>query len=90
MAATKPDILLEVTGSHSLANVAIGSQFSTQNKSNVWVILQENSSRPSPNNNSGIFITDLRSSEPSKMITSGSLEIWAKSEEIATLYVQTI
>lgn len=96
--STKTDIEIvgyEWRSINILSDVSIGTEMIIQNKSQHWCLLVESDTKPllSESLTRGVVITDLSSSEPSKIIRNGSQEIWAITKEpgrTAILSVQVI
>lgn len=63
---------------NSLTGISIGTSFIITNKGVEWLVLAEGT-EPSAGSNDGVYLTDVSSEDSSKLVTSGSLEIWAKS-----------
>lgn len=75
------------------ASIAVGEPFKVQNRSTTWAIIQESVLKPDDTNNDGEYVTDLFHTEPSKVITAGSSEVWIKStytDRTCAIFVQEI
>ncbi|UNY40442.1 hypothetical protein KLEP7_gp194 [Pseudaeromonas phage vB_PpeM_ KLEP7] len=82
MAQTINDIKVPSTdwvSVNTLSGLSIGTSILIQNKAPAWILLYESATKPNAALKDGSLLTNLEGQEPSKMISSGSLEIWAKS-----------
>lgn len=77
----------------SLSGFPVGTQVKLQNKGNVFATLIESTLQPAADFTEGEYITTTREAEPSKIIPSGSGEIWLRVTNDAyntQLFVQEV
>lgn len=81
MAQTLPDIVVEDEwiSLNDTSGIAIGDGMIIHNKSTTWILIQEAPIQPSVDSANGIMVTDLFHTEPTKIVSAGSIEVWAKS-----------
>lgn len=81
MAQTIADITITPTWQslNTLSGIAIGSAMTIDNKSTSLVLLAEGT-QPSASSKDGVPLTTYRGTNSTKIIPSGSLEIWARIE----------
>ncbi len=74
---------------NDITGITAGTQFKIQNKSSYFYILKESSTQPLATSFEGEYITTLRDSEPSKVITSGSDIIWIRNttNDVRTIFI---
>ncbi|CAH9011824.1 conserved hypothetical protein [Vibrio phage 424E50-1] len=86
-----PDIKIDTDGDwvsiNSESGIAIGVAVKIQNKSTQPYLLFESSSKPLTTSFSGEVITPLNSTEPSKIVTQGSEEIWVRNTTLLQSHV---
>jgi hypothetical protein len=64
---------------NTTSGIAVGSEFTIQNKRSTWILLHESTSQPSANETSGVYLTNLDRPDGKGKVVTGSLKIWAKS-----------
>lgn len=77
----------------SLSGFPAGTQLKLQNKGNVYATLIESTLQPAADFTEGEYITTVRESEPSKVIPTGSGEVWLRVTNSAyntQLFVQEV
>lgn len=62
----------------SLSGFPVGTQVKLQNKGNVFATMIESATQPAADFKEGEYITSVREAEPSKVIPTGSGEIWLR------------
>jgi hypothetical protein len=82
MSQTIPDITVTTntyTSLNSTLGIPVGTPFQIQLKTTGSVRLQEKTTQPINSSEDGVILTDVSGGYAIADITSGSLEIWAKS-----------
>lgn len=79
---------------NTLFGVTIGTPFSLQLKTNAMILLQESSTKPLQTSDDGVLVSSIFEGDSTKIITTNSLEIWAKcannTYDEATINIQII
>lgn len=80
MAQNLPDYPINGTwiSLNTVAGIYIGLPFLVQNKSNCWLALSEGT-QPAADNTEGVYVAPVSSSDSTKKIEAGSLEIWCRT-----------
>lgn len=75
-----------------LSNIPIGTEMKIQNKGNTRFYAIESITQPAATSTEGETVSTLEESEPSKIFTAGSGEIWVKTvnDKPTTAFVQDI
>lgn len=84
MSATIPDIIIpfnDYVSVNQLCGIPNGTPIQIQTKASREVYLQESNSKPPSTSTDGVILTDILSGNSVADVTSGSLEIWARSSE---------
>ena len=79
MAETLPDITLSATAYTSIntiTGIPIGTCLEIQHNHGYWVYLVESSTEP-PISREGTILTDVFGEASTRVVLSGSLEVWA-------------
>lgn len=64
---------------NTLSSIAVGTSLKLQNKGKNFILVAEGSSAPLSSSKEGEVVTTLFGPEPSKIIATGSEEIWVRT-----------
>ena len=84
MAETIADIIIgsdEFVSLNSLSGIAVGIEYTIQNKGSNAILLIESAVKPSATITDGALLTTADMNYAVALIPAGSLEIWARSQQ---------